>query len=188
MPRDQILKQVHRIALSGLAAEPFKVPGDVRDRLIADIKSEIATLGWEVVDAPLAADLLARNLSQAHLFDPYTGARDDAKANAIREAAISSLGIDPAPDAILWIGLARSMALHRMGDVEWDGVNQSGFTLGPVRTRQTEGNTAKAFSGSAGIPALSITTYLADAQGNRLVQLAGRAASAAEIEIRRPDP
>jgi hypothetical protein len=101
------------------------------------------------------------------LFDKFTGKRDDAKASAIRKSVFTSLGITPAPDAMMWVGLTKTGAIHRWGDVEWDGVKQSGITLGPV-VEKMFGGSANMNAGSGGIDAVSLTTYLADANDTPL--------------------
>ena len=167
VPRDQILQSVRRVALTAINTDVYAMPEDVQQRLIAAIRQELAPLNWEIVDAPGARDMLLAGLEKVELYDKFTGKRDEAKASAIRKSVFSSLGMTPAPDAILWVGVTKSTAIHRWGDVEWDGVSQSGITLGPV-VQKMFGGSANTSAGSGGIDAISLTTYLADANDTPL--------------------
>jgi len=167
VPRDQILQKVHRVALSPVDPERFNITDEMKQRLVAHVKSELAPLNWELVDAPTAHELLGKELLKTQLFDPLTGKRDEARASAVRKSVFSALGISPVPDAILWIGVSRTTAIHRYGDVEWDGVSQSGLTLGPVVQKLFSGS-GEPGAGSGGISASSFTAYLADANDTPL--------------------
>ncbi|HET9473017.1 MAG TPA: hypothetical protein VFO82_03935 [Steroidobacteraceae bacterium] len=167
VPRDQILQSVHRIALTPINTDVFEVPEDVQQRLIAAIKQELAPLNWEIVDAPRAREMLLEGLLKVELYDKFTGKRDDSQASAIRKSVFNSLGITPAPDAIMWVGFVKTGAIHRWGDVEWDGVSQSGISLGPV-VKKMFGGSADLNAGSGGIDAVSLNTYLADANDTPL--------------------
>jgi len=167
VPRDQILQSVKRVALSPVDPEKFNVPADVQQRLVDGIKQELAPLNWEIIDAPRARELLIAELLKTQLSDPMTGKRDAAKASGVRKSVFKALGITPTPDAILWVGLQRSTVLHRYGDVEWDGANQSGLTLGPV-VKKIFGGSWEPGAGSGSIAAASLTAYLADANDTPL--------------------
>jgi len=167
VPRDEILQKVHRVALSPVDPQQFNISAEMQQRLVDHVKSELKPLNWELIDAPKAHELLGKELLQTQLYDPLTGKRDEAKASAVRKSVFSALGITPVPDAILWIGVTRTSAIHRWGDVEWDGVSQSGLTLGPVVSKLFSGS-AQVGAGSGGISASSFTAYLADANDTAL--------------------
>jgi hypothetical protein len=172
VPRERILQSVHRVALSPVDPDRFSPPVDVQKRLVDDIKQELAPLNWEIVDAPRARELLVTELLKTQLFDPLTGKRDEAKASGVRKSVFTALGITPTPDAILWVSLAKTTAIHRWGDVEWDGASQSGLTLGPVVSKLF-GGSAQPGAGSGGIAALSLSVYLADAADTPLYRSRG---------------
>jgi len=172
VPREQILQSVHRVALGPLDPDRYDVPKDVEQRFIESIKQELAPLNWEIIDAPNAVDMLVKGLMETKLFDPMTGKRDEAKAAAVRKSVFNSLGIKPVPDAIMWVGLVQSGAVHRGGDVEWDGASQNGLTMGPVIKKFWNGSGVPE-AGSGGVTALSLSVYLADGNDTGLYRSRG---------------
>ena len=173
VPREQILQSVHRVALSPLNTHPFTVPDYVQKIMMDGIRSELATLNWEVVDAPNAIEMLVKALLETKLFDPLTGKRDEAKTSAVRKSVFNALGINPVPDAILWVDLSKTVAVHRGGDVEWDGANQNGITMGPVIKKLFIGASNEPGAGSGGVAAVSLSVYLADANDTPLYRSRG---------------
>jgi hypothetical protein len=167
VPRDEILQKVRRVALSPVDPDRFDISDAMKQRLVDYVRWELKALNWEIIEAPKAHELLGKELLKTQLFDPMTGKRDEAKATAVRKSVFTALGITPTPDAILWVGLTRTTAIHRWGDVEWDGVSQSGLTMGPVVSK-IWGGSAQPGAGSGGISASSFTAYLADANDTPL--------------------
>ncbi len=167
VPRDQILGKVRRVALSPLDTAGFDVPDAVQQRLRELVRQELAPLNWEIVDSPEAREVLRTKLRESSLFDPLTGKRDEARASAVRKSVFPLLGAGNPPDATLWIALVRTTAQHRKGDVEWDGVDQSGFTMGPVVRSLFKGSAVEG-SGAGGIKAISLQAFLVDAEDNHL--------------------
>ncbi|HET7809772.1 MAG TPA: hypothetical protein VFL16_04295 [Steroidobacteraceae bacterium] len=172
VPRAQVLQSVHRVALGPLDTDEFDVPKDVQQRFVDSIKQELAPLNWEIIDAPNAVEMLVKGMMETRLFDPLTGKRDEAKASAVRKGVFNSLGIKPVPDAILWISLDKTAAVHQGGDVEWDGAAQNGFTMGPVIKKFWSGS-GNPQAGSGGVAALSLSVYLADGNDTGLYRSRG---------------
>ena len=170
--RDQILSSVHRVALSPINTGEFQVPEDVQKRLLDLIRQELAPLNWEIVDSPQAREVLHAKFMEGDLFDPLTGKRDEERATTIRKSVFPLLGAGTPPDAVMWIALAPASAMHQQGDAEWDGVSQSGFTLGPV-VKKLFGGSANALAGTGSVKAISLSVYLADRNDTALYKAKG---------------
>lgn len=172
VPREQLLASVHRVALAPLYVGQFTMDQATQERYLELIRAELKGLGWELVNAPNAAAASKTALAESGgLFDPYTGARDTARATAVRKAVIPALGLDPAPDAVLWPSIVRTVAPHDRGDASWDGVSQSGVTLGPVRKGFSFWRTANGQgSGEGVLLAASLGMQLVGASGEELYQ------------------
>jgi len=172
VPREQILGSVHRVALSPINTGPFEVPEAVQKRLADLVRKELEALHWEIVDSPQAREVLHAKMLESSLYNPLTGKRDEERAGAIRKSVFPLLGGGSLPDAILWISLTRTGALHQQGDVEWDGVNQNGFTMGPV-VKKFFGGSALAGAGTGAVQVSSIAVYLADVKDTELYRSRG---------------
>lgn len=172
VPRDQILANVHRVALSPINVGEYQVPEDVQKRLMDLLRQELAPLNWEIVDSPQARDALRAKILEGDLYDPLTGKRDEERAAAIRKSVFPLLSSGAPPDAVMWIALLQTSALHQQGDVEWDGVNQSGFTMGPVvkKTALFFGGSANLQAGTGSIKAITLSVYMADRNDIALYQ------------------
>jgi hypothetical protein len=134
--RDRILQSVHRVALSPIYSDTFKLPEATQKRMLDAVRQELAPLHWEVVDAPDAYAQLVTRMLGVNLFDPYTGRRNEEAISVARQAVSRSIGGKPEPDAILWLSVVGTVATHRKGNAEWDGVTQDALTLGPVVKRR----------------------------------------------------
>lgn len=172
VPRAEILRRVHRVVVSPIRTDAFKMPEDMQARLRAEVMRALEPMGWELVDAPAAHKILREQFAAKDLFDPMTGKRDEEGASEIRKAAFPSIGGGAPPDAILWLSLVNVGAFHEQGDVEWNGVNQNGFTLGPV-VKARGGRSARAGTGTGSIRAVSLNAYLADASDTPLYSSLG---------------
>lgn len=177
VPRERILNSVHRVVLTPVFEGDLKVPEAVRQRILANVRAELEPLHWEIVDAPGAHEALLRQLMQVQIFDPYTGKRDEAAISAASKAAIDSLGLIPAPDAVLWMSVVRTAAMQRLGDAVWDGADQNALTMAPVKKI---GKLAAHFRfsmysapGWSTIPATSLQLRLADSSDSLLYMSRG---------------
>lgn len=174
VPRDQILASVKRVALSPVYAGDFDVPEDARARLLKLVPQELAPLNWEIIDSPKIREVLLSKLLSSQVYDPFTGKRDAARVTELRKSVFKELGTDSPPDAILWLGVESSTALHRGGDVEWDGVNQNAFTRGEVKKSLWAFNaTGNAMAGQGSIKVSSFTAYMTDANDTTLYRSSG---------------
>lgn len=171
--RDQMLAQVHRVAISRVAVGGgLAVPEEVRAAFLSSVRQELSKLGWDVVDVPNAHEILIDKIHGAKIFDPYTGKRNEQLLNDARKSVLDELKLDKKPDAMIWLSVKKTVVQHKGGDVEWDGANQSGLDLGPVRQGFWKGS----FNGMAGNGAVSATSFnvfVADADSNRLYESAG---------------
>jgi hypothetical protein len=171
--RDEILGSVRRVAVSSLDVASFTPPDDVRARYVDLVRAELAPLGWEIVPAPTAHELLVGEVKKAGgLYDPYTGEMIEARASAMRKSVFTALGTNPPPDAILWISLKRALAQQSWGDAVWDGVSQSAITLGPVTKRFWSGSGAVQ-AGEGNIQAVSLYVQLRNANDVQLYESRG---------------
>ena len=172
VPRDRILASVRRVAISGVGTGGFAVPPDVQKSILDLVRAELAPLGWELVDAPKAHDILRTKLRGAGLYDPFTGKRDDALLSELRRSAFTEIGAESSPDAILWLNLVRVTAPQWEGDVWWDGVNQSAFSRGPVVTKIFS-STYVSGAGKGYIDAVSLAVMLTDREAADLYRSRG---------------
>ena len=141
------------------------VPEAIKQQILTRIRSEIAPLGWEIIDAPRAEGLLIRQILQTQLFDPYTGRRNEEGLSAARKSVFELLDMKPPPEAILWVSVEKTRVMNRKGDVVWDGSNQNARTLEPVKnlnTLQKFLNDAYFYAGSSSIDACSVQVVLTD--------------------------
>ena len=116
--------------------------------------------------------MLHAKILEGELFDPLTGKRNEERAASIRKSVFPMLGSGAPPDAVMWLSLVTTNALHQQGDVEWDGVNQNGFTMGPV-VKKMFGGSANNLSGTGSIHAISLSVYLADSNDTALYKSKG---------------
>lgn len=170
--REQILQSVHRVAVAPVDPGPFAVSGEVQQQFARSIKLELAPLNWEVVEVPGARDLLDKALREAKTFDSLTGTQDESRASAARKAVFTSLGISPAPDAIVWPGLVKVGASHDGGDVEWDGANQNAYSMLPI-VKGILDRTNRPEMGAGGISAMSFSLSLTDSNDTTLYRSRG---------------
>jgi len=173
-PRETILQTVHRVALTRVYSGDIKVPDATQRQILDQVRRELAPLNWEIVDAPNTYGQLVSHMLEVSLFDPYTGRRNEQGLTDARRAVARSLGIKPVPDAILWVSVVNRSAMHREGDVVWDGVSQDAITLGPVTKHRIFFSLEPLRNvGQGSIQALSVQTYLADANDTPLYKSRG---------------
>jgi hypothetical protein len=163
-PREEILGSVRRVALGPMGLAGFAMDPETQGRYLELIRAQVQKLGWEVVTAPNAREVFEQELKATEqLYDPYTGVRDDAKVVAARKAVFSGLGVEPAVDAIIWPSLQKTVAPHEFGDAQWDGVSQSGITLGPVKKALWSGSGVVG-AGSGSLSAVTLLVRIANAE------------------------
>jgi hypothetical protein len=165
--RDEVLKSVHRVALSETGTPGLHVPNEVREHFRDLIRAELAPLGWQIVSAPEANARLSRLMPDAGIYDPFSGARDEARVAEVLRAASHSLELEPTPDAVLWVDVVPRTVVYQDGDVRWDGAEQSAITLGPIDWSFL-GRRSSAPIGGGPIRAASLAVRLTDADGRTL--------------------
>jgi hypothetical protein len=170
--RDQILSSVKRVAMSPLTASGVEASEEVRKRLSDQVRAELAPLGWEVVDSPRIRELLLSKMIESQVFDPLTGKRDEARVTEIRKSVFKELSTEKPIDAILWVSLIKTSALHESGDVKWDGVDQNAFSRGPVVRKFWSGSGVPA-AGTGGIAVSSLYVYITDPDDTTLYRSRG---------------
>jgi hypothetical protein len=134
VPRDEILAKTHRVVLTELFHPGFPVSPEVSARYLGLIREELKPLGWEIIQSDRVSGALVAALgTSSGFFDPVTGAADTARIAALRKSAYAHLGIDPLPDAILFVQLVPTVAQFHQKlfelVVHWDGVVQSAGTV-----------------------------------------------------------
>lgn len=173
-PRAKILQSVHRIALSPIYSGSQEMSEATRQRMLDTVRHELAPLKWEIVDAPDAYSSLLAHMLEMNLFDPYTGRKNEQGITAARRAVFESLPGKPVPDAMLWVSVVNSVARHRKGSAEWDGVSQDALTLGPVvKRRELFTFNPPPNVGGGDLWAVSFEAYLADAEDTPLYRSRG---------------
>ena len=167
VPREQILSSVHRVLLGSLLASGFSPPPEATAQIHTLVREKLEKLGWDVVESDTMDAAFGGAVQKSGgLFDPFTGKQDDAKIRLAMHAAIESLGKGPAPDAVMWISLAKTKANQRFGNATWDGVDQSALTLGPVvKKTGLFGGSGDGTAGESTITAASLSIALRDADG-----------------------
>lgn len=171
VPRDEILKTVHRVALASFSSGDYALPAEAQERYLALIRGELGKLGWQVVDAPRAREIFKEQLQNVDVVDPYTGKRNEEALKLARKAVFADLGTNP-PDAILWPFLRKTVAAHDNGDAQWDGVSQNARDLGPARSGFFK-NYGLIAVGQGGVGAVSLVVRLANAADENLYEARG---------------
>lgn len=170
VPREQI--SVHRIALGTLATGGLVNSAEVAARYRAMVHERLTKLGWEVIDTDLLNAAFVQASNQAGgIYDPATGKTDPNRLKLVTQIALKSLSLPATPDAFVMISLVRSNATQVMGNVDWDGTQQSALTLGPATNGV--GGTQDVHAGQGTIGAVSFSFTLRDASGTLLVDSHG---------------
>jgi hypothetical protein len=130
VPRDEILARTHRVVLTELSHPGLSVPPEAAARYLKLIREELKPLRWEIIESDQVFAALAAALgSSAGLYEPMTGAADTARLAALRRSIYTHLGVDPSPDAILWVQLVPTVAQYHQrfptAVARWDGAVQS---------------------------------------------------------------
>jgi len=161
VPRDQILASVKRVALTPLSTGTLDVPADARARIMSLVRSELAPLGWELIDSPTASEILGGKVLASEVFDPLTGKRDELRASEARKSAFGELGTKPLPEAIVWLRLVQMNSRYQYGVVVWDGVDQNAITRAPAPVSSSsylgrEGQDSSVGSGSISVSSIEV--------------------------------
>jgi hypothetical protein len=132
VPREQILAGTHRVVVARLVpGKPAGVTEEVVQRYMSLIQSELAPLGWELIESARPGELLdAAMQTSKGLYDPMSGELDRARLLQLRRSALAQLDSSPAPDAILWVRFDEAPVEYHHGTAVWDGASQSAITLG----------------------------------------------------------
>jgi hypothetical protein len=178
---------VHRVALAPMGLSGLTMDPETQGRYLELIRAQVQKLGWEVVTAPNARTVFEEELKAVEqLFDPYTGVRDNDRVSAARKAVFTGLGVDPPVDAIVWPSLHKTVAAHEYGDAEWDGVSQSGITLGPVIKTFLSG-TGVPMVGSGSLSAVTLRVQIANGDDKVVYEGRGGVQLLEQIKGKRPE-
>jgi hypothetical protein len=167
MPREELLKSLHRVALGPLLLNGFTPPTEYASHVTARVRERLAPLNWDIVDAPsLNSAFEAALKSTGGLYDPNTGVLDKEKQRAVFASVTKSLGLTPPPDAILVMALAHTRAEQRSGNARWDGTAQQALTFGNVVDGpHMLGGSADNTAGEGFVDASSFEVILRDSEG-----------------------
>jgi hypothetical protein len=175
VPRAEILSKVHRVVLGSINAGAFNPPAEVLVRYRDLVHHRLEKLGWEVIDSGTLDSAIGAAIRQGGGFhDPLTGAIVPDRLRAEFQSAIKTIALTPSPDAILAIGLVKSLATQKLGNVSWDGTSQNALTLRPAVNRPLLfGGTQDAKAGEGTIAVSSLRVLLRDADGKVLYNASG---------------
>jgi hypothetical protein len=168
--RDRILGSVKRLAIAPLGDAEGKLPLESINPVVAMVRTELAPLGWEVVEWPNARDELRARMRLSRPFDPLTGRVDEARITEARKATLRALGAERV-DAVLWLSVVRTTAIQRYGVAQWDNVEQRVTFDGPILKQLTV--EALDSTGILTMPASSLHVSLTDANDAPLFESRG---------------
>lgn len=168
VPRGDILKSVHRVALQMGTAGGISVSTAILDHFRDEVRTELQSLQWEAIET--------RNITPADLealgslYDPFTGMRDKSKVAEVTRILLEGAS-SPPPDALINVVLLTTFAPHRSGFAEWEGAQQDAVTLGPATTAHkvfvSSNNRA---AGEGFVVASAVRVLVSDAAGNLLYE------------------
>ena len=169
-PREQLLASIHRVALGSVQSGGLAVPAETAARYRALVHERLAKLGCEVIDSDaLNGALGAAALKVGGFYDPMSGKLDAERLRTAMHAAFGSIGISPAPDAVLVVVIGKMLATQKAGNAAWDGAEQSALTLAPaVKGTKLFGGTEDRTAGESTISASVLHLLLRDPDGTVL--------------------
>ena len=136
------------------------------------MRNEIKGLGWELLPVDRVHTMIASEVARrGNAYDPNSGELNASVTDAARRAVLAQLNIDPQPDTVLWLQLGARHALHRFGNVEWDGVGQNAVDLGPIRSTMLFSSNSTSEEGD--ILVLSLQVQLRDLDNRLLYEKRG---------------
>ncbi len=132
VPRAQIMDSIHTIVLGPLLTNGFTPSVEVTAHYRSLVHERLAKLGWDVVDSDQINAAFSAAVKQVGgLYDPLTGKVDSDRLRSLTQSAIKALSLAAPPDGIAILALAKTSAIQKYGNVDWDGTQQSALTLGP---------------------------------------------------------
>jgi len=158
---------VHRVVLTSVQSNGLAVPAEVAARYRSLVHERLEKLSWEVTESDALYAALGVAMRRAGgFYDPMTGKFDAERMRTAMRSALGSIGLNPAPDAVLVMAIGKTLANQKAGNAAWDGAEQSALTLGPaLHHAKLFGGTEDGTAGEGTIAASSLELLLRDADG-----------------------